>query len=68
MSALPLSPCAGLGLAMAVSEEPVIILGEDESWELLSSAALGRLVICVGSRPEVFPVTKQFISKSRLAG
>ncbi len=41
---------------MAVSDEPVTILGEDESWELLSSVALGRLVTCVGSRPEIFPV------------
>jgi uncharacterized protein len=45
-----------LGLAMAVSDEPVTILGEDESWELLASVALGRLVTCVGSRPEIFPV------------
>ena len=56
MSALPRSSRAGLGLAKAVSEESVTILGEDESWELLSSAALGRLVICAGARPEIFPV------------
>jgi len=57
MPALPLSSPAGLGLAMAVSDESVTILDEVESWELLSSsAALGRLVICVGSRPEIFPV------------
>ena len=47
---------AELGLAMTVSDEPVTILGEDESWELLASATLGRLVICLGSRPEIFPV------------
>ena len=41
---------------MAVSEEPVTVLGEDESWELLSSVALGRLVICARSRAEIFPV------------
>jgi uncharacterized protein len=52
----PLPARAGLGLAMAVSDEPVTILDEDESWELLGSVALGRLVICVGSRPEIFPV------------
>jgi uncharacterized protein len=52
----PLPARAGLGLAMTVGDEPVTILGEDESWELLASVALGRLVICVGSRPEIFPV------------
>ncbi|HUH67517.1 MAG TPA: pyridoxamine 5'-phosphate oxidase family protein [Mycobacterium sp.] len=41
---------------MAVNDEPVTILSEDESWELLSSVALGRLVTCAGSRPEIFPV------------
>ena len=41
---------------MAVSGEPVTVLSEDESWELLSRVALGRLVTCVGSRPEIFPV------------
>jgi uncharacterized protein len=41
---------------MAVSDEPVTILGEDECWELLSSVELGRLVTFVGSRPEIFPV------------
>ncbi len=41
---------------MSVSEEPVTVLGEDESWELLASVALGRLVICAGSHPEIFPV------------
>ncbi len=48
---------AELRLAVAVSDdEPVTILGEDESWELLASVALGRLVTCVSSRPEIFPV------------
>jgi uncharacterized protein len=56
MSVLPLPARAELGLAMAVSEEPVAILGEDESWELLSCAALGRLVTCASSPPEIFPV------------
>lgn len=36
--------------------EPMTILGEDESRELLAGVTLGRLVTCVGSRPEVFPV------------
>jgi nitroimidazol reductase NimA-like FMN-containing flavoprotein (pyridoxamine 5'-phosphate oxidase superfamily) len=41
---------------MAVSDEAVTILGDDESWALLGSVDLGRLVVCVGSRPEIFPV------------
>jgi uncharacterized protein len=41
---------------MAVNDEPVTILGEDESWELLASVTLGRLVVCVSSLPEIFPV------------
>ena len=41
---------------MAVSDDPVTILSEDESWEVLASVPLGRLVICVSSRPEIFPV------------
>ena len=41
---------------MAVDDQPVTLLGEDECWELLSSAALGRLVTCTSSRPEIFPV------------
>ena len=36
--------------------EPMTILGEDGRWELLAGVTLGRLVTCVGSRPEVFPV------------
>jgi len=32
------------------------VLSEDESWNLLSSRALGRLVTCVDGYPEIFPV------------
>lgn len=41
---------------MTISNEPMTILSEDESWELLASVALGRLVICLDSGPEIFPV------------
>ncbi|MDI3315299.1 MAG: pyridoxamine 5'-phosphate oxidase family protein [Mycobacterium sp.] len=41
---------------MAISDEPVTILSDDESWELLGSVELGRLVTCVGARPDIFPV------------
>ena len=32
------------------------VLGEDESWRLLASVALGRLVTTIGTRIEIFPV------------
>lgn len=32
------------------------VLSEDESWQLLSSRTLGRLVTCVDGHPEIFPV------------
>jgi nitroimidazol reductase NimA-like FMN-containing flavoprotein (pyridoxamine 5'-phosphate oxidase superfamily) len=41
---------------MAFDDAPVTVLSEDESWELLSGVALGRLVTCTGSHPEIFPV------------
>ncbi len=36
--------------------EPVTVLGDDESWNLISAVHLGRLVTVVQGRPEVFPV------------
>jgi len=36
--------------------EPVTVLSEDESWSLLDSASLGRLVTSIGGEPEIFPV------------
>lgn len=41
---------------MMSSGEPMTVLSADESWHLLSSMALGRLVSCVDDRPEIFPV------------
>jgi nitroimidazol reductase NimA-like FMN-containing flavoprotein (pyridoxamine 5'-phosphate oxidase superfamily) len=41
---------------MMSSGEPMTVLSADESWHLLSSMALGRLVSCVEGRPEIFPV------------
>ena len=37
-------------------DEPVTFLSADESWKLLSSAALGRLVTSIAGEPEIFPV------------
>ncbi|HEY7052479.1 MAG TPA: pyridoxamine 5'-phosphate oxidase family protein [Mycobacterium sp.] len=36
--------------------QPLTILSESESWKLLGSAALGRLVTSVDGQPEIFPV------------
>lgn len=35
---------------------PVEILGEDDCWELLLSANLGRLAVSVGGMPDIYPV------------
>lgn len=39
-----------------VAGEPVTILSENESWDLLAGVALGRLVTSVEDQPEIFPV------------
>jgi nitroimidazol reductase NimA-like FMN-containing flavoprotein (pyridoxamine 5'-phosphate oxidase superfamily) len=31
-------------------------LTEDRCWELLGSAEVGRLAVCVGSHPDIFPI------------
>ena len=36
--------------------EPVTVLTDDESWDLLSGVHLGRLVTTVDGRAEIFPV------------
>jgi nitroimidazol reductase NimA-like FMN-containing flavoprotein (pyridoxamine 5'-phosphate oxidase superfamily) len=41
---------------MSETDQPVTILSVTESWDLLASAALGRLVTSVGGEPEIFPV------------
>jgi nitroimidazol reductase NimA-like FMN-containing flavoprotein (pyridoxamine 5'-phosphate oxidase superfamily) len=38
------------------TSEPVTILSEAESWSLLTSVALGRLVTLVAGQPEIFPI------------
>lgn len=35
---------------------PVEILGEDDCWQLLQSASLGRLALSVGGTPDIYPV------------
>jgi nitroimidazol reductase NimA-like FMN-containing flavoprotein (pyridoxamine 5'-phosphate oxidase superfamily) len=49
----------GPGLVSATTPaigEPVTILSASESWDLLASVALGRLVTSVEGQPEIFPV------------
>ena len=41
---------------MSANDDPVTVLSEDESWRLLSTTSLGRLVTILGGQPEIFPV------------
>ncbi|MDT5211425.1 MAG: uncharacterized protein QOF67_3840 [Mycobacterium sp.] len=38
------------------ADDSVTVLSENESWSLLSSVSLGRLVTILGGQPEIFPV------------
>ncbi|OSC38837.1 pyridoxamine 5'-phosphate oxidase family protein [Mycobacterium decipiens] len=48
---------------MSTHDEAVTILSASESWELLSSVPLGRLVTSVDGRPQIFPVN--FVVQNR---
>jgi uncharacterized protein len=52
----PYSPGLGSVAGMSDETQPISILSEDECWQLLAGAALGRLVTSVDGRPEIFPV------------
>jgi nitroimidazol reductase NimA-like FMN-containing flavoprotein (pyridoxamine 5'-phosphate oxidase superfamily) len=41
---------------MSDNLQPISILSATESWNLLSSVAMGRLVTSVDGQPEIFPV------------
>jgi uncharacterized protein len=41
---------------MSATGEPITVLSAHESWNLLASVALGRLVTSVDGQPEIFPV------------
>lgn len=41
---------------MATDSDPVTVLNDDQSWDLLSSVSLGRLVTTFEGRSEIFPV------------
>ncbi len=51
-----LPPRLGNVAGMSQPTQPISILSETECWNLLSSAALGRLVTVVDGQPEIFPV------------
>ena len=44
-------------------DDPVVVLSEEESWSLLSSVSLGRLVTILGGEPEIFPIN--FVTQRR---
>ncbi|HEY2500224.1 MAG TPA: pyridoxamine 5'-phosphate oxidase family protein [Mycobacterium sp.] len=46
-----------------MTDEPVTILAEDESWRRLGGVALGRLVTSFAGEPEIFPVN--FVAQGR---
>jgi uncharacterized protein len=39
-----------------MAPEPITVLSEEQSWDLLSGVALGRLVTSFAGEPEIFPV------------
>ena len=48
---------------MTVEQGPITVLSADESWDLLNSVALGRLVTHIGDQLEIFPVN--FVTQNR---
>jgi hypothetical protein len=42
--------------ARPMTDEPVTVLSDSESWDLLGTAALGGLVTSFAGEPEIFPV------------
>jgi uncharacterized protein len=43
-------------MKVSVDDQPITNLSESESWKLLASVELGRLITSVAGQPEVFPV------------
>ena len=39
-----------------MTDEPAVVLSQDESWRRLGGVALGRLVTSFAGEPEIFPV------------
>ena len=52
-----MAPVKSLSLEiMTAAGEPITVLSEDESWRLLASMALGRVITSLRGQPEIFPV------------
>jgi uncharacterized protein len=48
---------------MSADNDPVTVLSEDESWSLLPTVSLGRLVTNLRGQPEIFPIN--FVTQRR---
>ncbi|CAN5168979.1 pyridoxamine 5'-phosphate oxidase family protein [soil metagenome] len=40
----------------SLTDEPITILSEEESWEVLHRATVGRFAVSVSGQPDVFPI------------
>lgn len=49
-----------------MSNEPVEVIDEDQSWKLLNGSVFGRLAMCIEGRPEIFPINVYVADKSIL--
>ena len=57
MTAALREPAKSLSLEiMTAAGEPITVLSEDESWRLLASMSLGRVITSLRGEPEIFPV------------
>ncbi|MFZ2175315.1 MAG: pyridoxamine 5'-phosphate oxidase family protein [Rhodococcus sp. (in: high G+C Gram-positive bacteria)] len=41
---------------MSNTDEPITVLTEEQSWKLLGTEHMGRLVVIADGRPDIFPV------------
>lgn len=48
---------------MPITDAPITILSEDESWHRLAGVALGRVATSLAGQPEIFPVN--FVVQNR---
>jgi uncharacterized protein len=53
---ITLNPQDISGKVKPMTDEPFTVLSDSESWDLLGTAALGRLVTVFAGEPEIFPV------------
>ena len=53
---MPIRNVASVTSSINETGEPSIVLSQDESWDLLATATLGRLVTNFAGEPEIFPI------------